>query len=49
MFRKLNQRGIMVIEWLVIMAIIAGIGAGYMLNDRETVIVTNPPAQAEEK
>lgn len=47
--KKLNQRGLGVIEWLVIMAILAGIGAGYILNDKETVIVTNPPARVEKQ
>lgn len=48
MFRSLNQRGIGVIEWLVIMAILAGIGAGYMLADQDTVIIEKP-AQVEKQ
>ncbi len=48
MFKKLNQKGILVIEWLVIMAIIAGIGAGYMLADQDTVIIEKP-AQVEKQ
>lgn len=46
--KKLNQKGIGVIEWLVIMAIIAGIGGGYMLADKDTVIIEKP-AQVESK